>query len=354
MRPRQILRFILLIIIMATIGGILILAFVQRRKEPAIEPERLLKVPLQVSMQDGERVITLAPDTQEKSGIAVAPLVSVSHQEEISAYGTVLPLQDLIDLWSNYAVARAQVDKTQASLSASRKAYERLKSLHTTNQNISDKALQADEATWRADEATARAAQEAVQAVERTARQRWGSVLAEWLSDTSPAFDRLMQQQDVLIQITVPAGVHFMSAPPTARVQTGDGTLVPVKLVSPAPHTDPRLQGLSFFYLAPAQTPGLLIGMNILASLPVGSQVPGVVVPAAAVVRWQGKAWVYVQKEAHRFVRREISTETPLKADWFMGGGLAAGEQIVVDGAQLLLSEEFRTQIQVSEGEKSS
>lgn len=132
-------------------------------------------------------------------------------------------------------------------------------------------------------------------------------------------------------------------------MQAGDGTVVPVKLVSPAPRTDPRLQGVSFFYLAPAQTPGLLVGRNLLASLPVGSQAQGVAVPASAVVRWQGKVWVYVQKEAQRFVRREISTETPLKEGWFVGDGLAAGEPIVVDGAQVLLSEELKSQIQLGD-----
>jgi hypothetical protein len=356
MRFRQSLRLLLLLLIVVELGWVLALVLVNRRQEPPShqEPERPLEAPARGPMQEDQRGVTLAADTQEKSGLVVAPLAPISYQEEVNAYGTVLPLQDLIDVWSNYAAAKAQVVKTQASLGASRKEYDRLKSLHTTNQNISEKALQAAEATWRADEASARAAQDALQAVERTARQRWGSVLVEWLSDTSSALDRLMQQRDVLIQLTVPVGVHLGSAPPTARVQAGDGTVVSATLVSPAPQTDPRLQGLSFFYLAPAQIPGLLAGMNILASLPVGSPVPGVVVPASAVVRWQGKAWVYVQKETHRFVRREIATNTPLKEDWFVADGLAAGDQIIVGGAQLLLSEEFRTQIQVSEGGGSS
>lgn len=351
MRLRQTLRFVVLTLIAAAVGGVLVAAFLLSHNGVAKEQERkqALLVPPRVSIQDGERVVTLAPDTQEKSGIVIAPLVSVSHQEEIGAYGTILSLQDLIDLRSNYAAAKAQVDKTQASLSASRKEYDRLKGLYTAHQNISDKALQAAEAAWRSDEASAHAAQAAVQAVVRTVRQRWGGVLAEWLSDTSPVLDRLLQQQEALIQITVPAGVHLRSAPPTAQVQAGDGALVPVTLVSPAPRTDPRLQGVSFFYRAPAQTPGLLVGMNIVVSLPVGSKTQGVVVPASAVVWWQGKAWVYVQRAPDQFVRREISTQIPIQKGWFIKHGFAAGDSVVVIGAQLLFSEEFRAQIQVGE-----
>jgi len=353
---KRALRLLVLIVIVAAIGGVLTVAFFHRRQGTPREQEHEHPVtaPLRMPMQDGKRVVALAPDVQEQSGIVVSPLTSVSHQEEINAYGTVLPLQDLVDLWGNYAAAKAQVTKTQATLGASRKAYERSKGLHAANQNVSEKALEAAEAAWRADEAGARAAQDALQAVARTARLRWGGVLTEWLSDTSPALDRLMQQQDVLIQITVPAGVRLGPAPPTARVQADDGTVVPAKLLSPAPQTDPRLQGQSFFYLAPARIPGLLAGMNISAFLPVGSQAPGVVVPAAAVVRWHGKAWVYVQTEAHRFVRREIATSTPLREDWLVADGLAAGDLVVVGGAQILLSEEFRAQMQVGEGEDAS
>ena len=87
----------------------------------------------------------------------------------------------------------------------------------------------------------------------------------------------------------------------------------------------------------------------MLAYLPIGPTVQGVMIPAAAVVWWQGKAWVYVQTDPNHFVRRELSTETPVPEGWFVGTGLAAGDSIVVRGAQLLLSEEFRAQIQVSE-----
>jgi hypothetical protein len=126
-----------------------------------------------------------------------------------------------------------------------------------------------------------------------------------------------------------------------------DGTLISATLVSPSPHTDPRVQGLSFFYVASAATPRLVPGMNILAYLPVGPQVSGVVIPAPAIVWWQGKAWVYVQQGADRFVRREVPTENQVHDGWFVTREFSAGDRLVVRGAQALLSEEFRARIQV-------
>jgi hypothetical protein len=107
---------------------------------------------------------------------------------------------------------------------------------------------------------------------------------------------------------------------------------------------------MSFFYVASAPTPGLLPGMNVLAYMPVGPQVAGVTVPAPSIVWWQGKAWVYVKKGPDHFVRHAVPTEHPVKDGWFVVNGFSAEDRLVVRGAQLLLSEEFRSQIQVGEG----
>lgn len=351
MRLKLSLKSILIVIILAAIGLLLVWAFIQGRKELAMgkERERPIKVPSRVSVQDGESMVTLAQATQIKSGIAVAPLEAISHQKELQAYGVVLDLQELIDLRNRYVSAKTHVEMTQASLETSRKEYERLKVLHGDNRNISDKTFQAAEATWRSDEANVRAAQESLQALKNTTQQRWGSVLARWLFDASAAFDRLMNQQDVLIQVTLPAGEQISSAPQTAWVQAANGTFISAVLASPSPRTDPRIQGMSFFYVASSQTIGLLPGMNVSAYLPVGTEVQGVLVPASAIVWWQGKAWGYVQKDASQFIRREISMDTPVKDGWFVMKGFSAGERLVVSGAQLLLSEEFRALIQVGE-----
>lgn len=344
------LKSILTIIVLASVGALLIWAFIEGRKELATEQERErpVKSASRVSIQDGESIVTLDPATQIRSGIIVTPLEPVSHHGELRAYGMVLQPQDLIDLRNSYTVAEAQLEKAQAGLEVSRKTYERLKALRENNRNISDKALQAAEATWRSDEAEARAVEQALRALEDAARQRWGEVITRWLFDGSSAFDRLMQQQDVLIQITLPSGAQIASAPQSARVQAVTGTLTSATLLSPSPRTDPRIQGMSFFYLAPAQT-GLLPGMNVIAYLPVGPKVSGVIVPDSAVVWWQGKAWVYVQKDTGPFARREIPTDRPVQNGWFIEKGFSAGDRLVTSGAQLLLSEEFRAQIQVGE-----
>jgi len=94
---------------------------------------------------------------------------------------------------------------------------------------------------------------------------------------------------------------------------------------------------MSYFYMAPAQA-GFLPGMNVQAYLPYGSPLKGLFVPTSAIVWWQGKAWIYVQKDSDQFIRREISEQTPAKDGLFVRKGFSMKDRIVVKGAQLLLS----------------
>ncbi len=89
--------------------------------------------------------------------------------------------------------------------------------------------------------------------------------------------------------------------------------------------------------------------MNVLAFLPTGKSVGGVTVPATAIVWWQDRAWVYRRTLRDAFTRAEIATELPAPGGGYIVKDLPPDTDIVTRGAQLLLSEEFRAQIQVDE-----
>jgi multidrug efflux pump subunit AcrA (membrane-fusion protein) len=106
---------------------------------------------------------------------------------------------------------------------------------------------------------------------------------------------------------------------------------------------------VSVLCIAPA-SPGMLPGVSADAQVPVGPGVSGVVVPASAVVWWQGRAWAYVERKTGTFSRSEVATDVPVPGGWFVSGGVAAGQRLVVRGAQMLLSEEGRGAVHGSEG----
>ena len=306
------------------------------------EDEEAIPAAARVVSKGGENLVMLNEAAQKQSGIAVAALAPIRHQEEIRALGTVVDLQELLDLAGRAAAAQADLAKARAGLAASSAEYERLKRLHQDQHNISDKVFQGAEAAWRSDQAQALSAERNWQSIESAARQQWGPVLAQAMFNSSPAFERLVRQQEFLILVTLSADLKLASAPATARVQSASGSLAPAALLSPSPRADPRIQGISFFYTAPAAGAGLLPGMDVSVLLPVGAEVSGVVMPASAVVWWEGKAWTYVENNPGQFARREVATGQPVEQGWFVGSGFAAGDKVTVQGAELLLSEEFR------------
>jgi hypothetical protein len=66
-------------------------------------------------------------------------------------------------------------------------------------------------------------------------------------------------------------------------------------------------------------------------------------------VRANGLAWAYRQTAADTFIRRRVSLEQPAAGGWLVGGDWKAGDQVVTRGAQVLLSEELKSQIKLLE-----
>jgi hypothetical protein len=332
------------------LGGVLVRSFIAGRGEAqrAAERERPVKEPLRVSTENGTPVITLDAATQRRNGIATSLPAPASYFEQVRAYATVLDLARLTDLSNSYANARAQQQTAQARLAASKTAFERALRLYRDQQNVSQAQLQAAEATSRADLAALAAADSQTRTLAATAQQEWGPVLGSALVEGSPMLGRLIDRRDLLLQVTLPPGVALPAPPATAAIETGKSSRAAIAFVSPATRTDPKIQGVSFFYLVAAAS-GVLPGMNLLVLLPSGPRVEGVTVPAAAIVWWQDRAWAYRRTGPETFARVMIPTELPAPGGGFVVKDLPKNAEFVIRGAQSLLSEEFRAQIEVGE-----
>jgi hypothetical protein len=294
-----------------------------------------------VSSRNGETLVTVTKSAQEKSGIVAAPLESATHAEELQAYGVVLQLTGLSDLRRKYLQAKARVDSETVKLKAAKQEYDRVKALHAIK-NVSDKALQAAETDWELQKIGAQTSEEDLGILKSGARQQWGQTLVRWVSEGSPNLQELLQQQAVLIQLTLPPGVHIQPAPPTVLIRLPGRPPVSAHLVSLSPRTDPRIQGESFFYTAsPPSQVIILPGMDLTAFMPAGPPVRGVIIPASAIVWRQGKAWAYLQVKPDGFARRQVPTDAPVSKGYFVTKNFRAADRIVVKGAQSLLSEEF-------------
>ncbi|MDP9011919.1 MAG: efflux RND transporter periplasmic adaptor subunit [Pseudomonadota bacterium] len=344
-------RFLLIVLAVGAAGA-LVWAFIAGHAEVAAEAEREkpVQAPTRVHVINGENVVSLDEPTRTDGGIVLATLTAISDRPRVRAYGTVLDVGGLTDLRNTLATANAQLSKARAALEVAQQDYARVKSLYDKNENVSQRVLQAAGGTLRAQESNTQAARAAVSAAQATALQQWGRVIATWLMQAAPQLERLRLQEDLLVQVTLPVGQTLTDIPPEATVQAAEGPLVRAQFISVASRTDRSIQGRSFFYrVVSANSASLLPGMNVVAFLPLGNAVQGVLAPGSAAVWLQGKPWIYVQIQPDQFARREVSTDQPAPDGWFQSHGFSAGQRFVATGAQVLLSEEFRAQITMGE-----
>ena len=125
---------------------------------------------------------------------------------------------------------------------------------------------------------------------------------------------------------------------------------VEAEFVSVAPSIDPQSQGQGFFFLVTTNRPPFSPGASVTAYVPqTGEPLTGVEIPRDAVVRFNGRAWIYLQSSKQTFTRREIGLDRSIANGWFVTRGIRPNDRIVTDGAQLLFSEEQKYQIQMAD-----
>lgn len=309
------------------------------------DEEEAVKTPSHVMVENGRTVIRMSEQAQAREGIRVAMLQPTSQRADLRATAVVLPAGELAGLRNSYVAARAKLQRDQEDLKVAHTQYERIKVLYQQNQNMSLKAMQDAEAAYRIGQAQVDADEQDASLQLDSIRQRWGRQVAGWVAANSPPLAAVLRGNAFLTQVIFPPGEITKPSARLALAAPGN-RLTSARLVGPLPVVNPQIQGVSFLYLVPG-SPGMAVGMNLLVLVPVGPLLDGCLVPESAVVWWQGKAWAYQEDADNTFTRREVPTENPLSQGYFVpGAAFAPGTKLVIAGAQELLSEEFRSQIQ--------
>jgi multidrug efflux system membrane fusion protein len=356
--------------------------------------------------------VKLDQETQERIGLQVQALESASIRPEITVYGTlepdpseefvlrspfagvlisgsewpsvgmsitagrkvgsVRPLfapTDRIALSEHLASARADLEAEKASVATAGQEVSRLKRLNAEDKNASDKAVQQAEAQLAGEEAKLKSAQSSVDLITASLSAGSGGGSGELeihkggqVTDVSAqpgesveagqALLRIARFHQLLARLFVPPGQTIAASATRAMISSAgqDGDALPAYRVALAPSVDPRYQGqIWLFRLAPGKValrPGEAVTAHIVIPGPVKS---GVWIPAQAILRFQGKTWVYVETETGRFVRRMATLEQAGKGGWFVASDFQPGERVVVSAAQTLLSEEMKSQLESDE-----
>jgi biotin carboxyl carrier protein len=120
-------------------------------------------------------------------------------------------------------------------------------------------------------------------------------------------------------------------------------------LLGPAAEADAVTRLPAFLYRAERGWPGARPGVAVTALLPAAEIGGAVLVPDSALVQWEGLVWAYARQSPGRYARRRVPTNRPASGGFLAQSGWAAGDSVVVRGAEQLLSEEFRARVTVGD-----
>jgi len=310
------------------------------------ETEENPNPPVRLTIKNGLPTLTITTEEQENAGIIAARLDAAPAQDYVRGFATVLDPVDLADFVNQYRDAQAQIALAKLRLSASEAAYRRAQILYRDQQNVSTAQMQTAESAFDLDSNAFAAAQTRAAAVLASARLAWGDALTQGIANGAASISDLVARRAYLVRVTLPPGLVINTPPAVASALYGV-TDVRLSFVSIATTADPKLQGVSYLYTTPAQN--LLPGLTLDVSLAASSGTPGLVVPDSAVVWLEGKAWIYERAAPTVFVRRAINPNRAGPRDGYIVTGLAPDARIVIHGAQMLLSEEFRASVPVED-----
>lgn len=320
---RVLLAGIAAVVILAAVGG----CSPEKPESPPPEGPGKTEEPAVRRGTNGNVTLTLDADTQKSMGLELGELTPATVKPEVKGYGRVLdpaPLATLV----------AEIKSAEAAAHASQAELERLKALAAQN-NASERALQAAEAAAVKDQAQVKAARLRLLG-------SWGQTIAS-RSDLPEWIEVLASLKCALVQVDLPAGAVLSAPPIAARLESLAGGSTPqnADFLGLAPASDPQLQNRGFLFLVRDNASHLVPGMTLAGFLTLpGEPQPGLRVPASAIVRLNGAAWVYLLTDSNRFERVLLALEQPLPDGWFVRGSLKAGQKVVTVGAQELLSSE--------------
>jgi hypothetical protein len=309
-----------------------------------------IESPSRVTENAGINTVSLSPATQQNSGIKTAKVAAASYQGEIKSFGNVVGIDSLIEAKASYLTLKTNANLARAASGQNMQQYQRLKTLNEDDKNVSDRAVQEALSAVNADKSNITTSDLQLKNLQNSMKLQWGDALAKLaLNDKSPPhLENLLNRKNVLIQVSLPFSNVTPKAGSSIAVTPLNESSSPIKAVyvSPASTSDSNGFGKTFYYSAPAEQLRIGMRVNVEVAHSGNDASSGVIIPSNAVVWYAGTPWAYFKHAkdktgSDQFVRKPISADTEVEAGWF-NQGLDANSEVVVNGSQLLLSEEFK------------
>lgn len=300
---------------------------------------------------NGVNFITLSAEIQSNSGIKTSPIQSSVYKKNLTNYATVLNIDFLIEQKNRFNEIKNQISLLTNELDRDKKNYERFKLLNDDNKNVSDKALQEVKVNYENTRIKLNATQELVSGIKQNIRAQWGETILSMIDQglKKELFEFLLQGKARIVKVTLSENTD--NEPPKnislALIDNLSEKFL-ANYLAESPTLDKSLKGKTYFYIVYSNK--LRIDSKVIASL-VQENISSesekyLAIPKEAVVWNAGQAWIYIKTGDNKFLRKVIQTDNESPNGWIIKEEhIKENDLIVINGAQLLLSEEFKYQI---------
>ena len=291
------------------------------------------------------KIITLSDSMVKNSGINVQPISESRERTTKQSYGYVVNLKNLIDYQTNYLNLNFEINKLNLQLKEEIVYLKTLQILNEDNKNIADSVVSEKEVEINNLRNNLNIQRNNKKKLLQIIGQEWGQSFKDLLTDPKSSLLRNIFNSDSrLIKITF-TNNKIQKLPPSELILFSPlhpKNKYKANFVSKAPFGSLDIQGSSYFYLTLGND--LMIGskINSYISSAEDSQVKKFYIPKSAIVWNDGKPWIYAESSNNSFLRHPIFKFEEVDNGWVVQFENIPPKTIVIKGAQLLLSEEYK------------
>jgi hypothetical protein len=271
--------------------------------------------------------VSLTSEQVEKIGLRTQDAKATSHADEAAGYGTVIPHESIAQAVADLTTAAATERQSQSALARTKRLAGTAGALSSDVEDTAVRQAAVDTAALN------------------LARRRLSASFGQkspWSGGGSlDVLASLASGSTQLVRVTFPLGTLSNDVPKSLYVSR-IGSLAGGKRWKMAPvwaaPGDASVPGRSFFAILRNSEIGE--GERVIAWAPVGSALPGILVPTNAVIVSEGKYWCYIEKKPGNFVRTQINADISVDDGFFITGPVQPGDKLVTNGAAQLLAQE--------------
>lgn len=304
-----------------------------------------------IKKENGLDFVVISKALQINSGIKTEKIKVATHAKTITSYGNVLSMDSLIEQKNKLNEIKNQIDILKNEFIRDKRNYERFKSLNEDNKNISDKALLESQVAYETTKFNLTKSQALTDGLEQNIRTQWGDKILDMIKspDKNNILDFLLHDKARLIRITLSS--NFTNDVPKeislSLIDNPSDNFI-AKYLSDAPQLDKNLQGKTYFYVSFNNQ--LRFDSRLIVSVSQSNfsndTYKLLFIPKESIVWNAGKAWIYIKTATDKFIRKSIDTSNEDNDGWIIiEDQIKENDEIVLSGAQLMLSEEFKYQI---------